>query len=96
MQPNNYHLHHNIVDLGLLVSGSSDYPNWVMTVQLECFVGNVCFIRVFEWSSVYKCMGINYPNLSEHIQFPMSSDKQGSTVFTNVLWHNYTYATRIH
>ena len=41
---------------GLLVSGCSDYPDWAITDQLEHFVGAVCFIRVFEWSFVYKCM----------------------------------------
>ena len=25
-----------------------DYPDWVMTVQLECFVISVRFIRLFE------------------------------------------------
>ena len=25
-----------------------------MTVQLECFIESVRFIRVFEWNSVYK------------------------------------------
>ena len=35
-----------------------------MTVQLECFAKSVRFIRVFEYSLVYKCMGLNYPNFS--------------------------------
>ena len=46
------------------LSGRSDYPDWVMTVQLQCFVGSVCFIRVFEYSSVYKCIGFNYTEFS--------------------------------
>ena len=29
------------------LSGCSDYPDWVMTVLLECFVKSVCFIKVF-------------------------------------------------
>ena len=33
-----------------------------MTVQLEYFVKNVHYIKVFEWSFVHKCMGVNYPN----------------------------------
>ena len=32
----------------------------VLTIQLERFVESVLFIRVFECSSVYKCMGFNY------------------------------------
>ena len=31
-----------------------NYPDWIQTVQLECFVGSVCFIKVFKCSSVYK------------------------------------------
>ena len=68
---------------GLIVSGRSDYPEWMMTVQLECIVGSVRFIRVFECGSVHKCMGFNSLQLSEHTQVPMSSDEQGSTVHTN-------------
>ena len=30
-----------------------------VTVQLEYFLKSVCFISVFKWSSVYKCMGFN-------------------------------------
>ena len=33
---------------GLLVSGLLDYADWVLTLQLECYVGGVRFIRVFE------------------------------------------------
>jgi len=29
------------------LSSCSDYPDWDMTVLLECFVKSVCFIRVF-------------------------------------------------
>ena len=49
-----------------LVSSRWDYLYLVMTVQLECFVLIVHFIRVFEWTSVQvcKCMGFNYPNFS--------------------------------
>ena len=35
-----------------------------MTVLLECFVVSVRFIKVFECSSVYKCMDFDYPNFS--------------------------------
>ena len=50
---------------GLLVSGCSriirtssirlleNYPDWVRTVQLECLVETVHFIRVFECSLYY-------------------------------------------
>ena len=50
----------------------------------HCFVRGVSFIRVFECNSVYKCMGLHYPNfqLSEHTQVPMRLDKRGSTVNT--------------
>ena len=48
----------NTVDLGC-----SDYPDWVMTVLLECFVGGVCFIRVFS-AVLYKSMGFNYLDVS--------------------------------
>ena len=33
-----------------------------MYVLLEYFVTGVCSIRVFQQSSVYKCMGFSYPN----------------------------------
>ena len=48
-----------------------------MTVQLECLVESVRFIRVFEWSSVCKRMGfvIRTLQLSEHTQVPVSLDK---------------------
>ena len=36
----------------LLMSGYSDYADWILTVQLDCFVLSVHFIRIFEWSSV--------------------------------------------
>jgi len=53
-----------------------------MTVQLECFVGNVRFIRVVLY---YKGTGFNYPNfqLFEHTQILISLDKRGYTVCTS-------------
>ena len=36
-----------------------NYYFWLKTVQLECFVRSVHLIRVFEWSSVCKCMSFN-------------------------------------
>ena len=35
-----------------LVSGRADYSDLVLTVQLECFVGSVRFIRVCKSRSV--------------------------------------------
>ena len=57
----------SIVDLHLsrfLLSSCSDYPNWVCTVQLEyfCWKHTFYYIKVFECSSLFKCMGFNYPN----------------------------------
>ena len=57
---------------GPQVSDLSDFLDWVVTVQLECFVKSVCFIRVFEWSFANKSMGLQ---LSKHTQGSMSSDK---------------------
>ena len=48
----------------ILVSGRTNYPDSVMTVQLEFLAESVRFIRVFECSSVYKWKGFNYPNFS--------------------------------
>ena len=48
----------------LLVFGQSHYSDWVMTVQLECFVEIVRVFKVFKCSSVYKCMSFNNLNFS--------------------------------
>ena len=37
---------------GILVSGFSDNPDWVVIVQLKCFAESVRFIRVFKFSSL--------------------------------------------
>ena len=47
---------------GPQVSDLSDFLDWVVTVQLECFVKSVCFIRVFEWSLQINEWDFNYPN----------------------------------
>ena len=38
------------------VSGHLNYPDWVMTVQLECFE-SVCFIRIFDRSNYLNTQG---------------------------------------
>ena len=48
-----------------------------MTVQLECFVGNVHLIRVVLY---YKRIGLPNFQLFEHTRILMNSDKRGSTV----------------
>ena len=46
---------------GLLVFGRSNYPDWVVTVQLKCFVGSVQYLSVFLNNNYYKYMhGFNY------------------------------------
>jgi len=56
------------------VSGRSDYPNYEMTVLLECFAVSVHSIRVFDWDSVWVSI-IRTFQLSEHTVDPMSSNK---------------------
>ena len=46
------------------VSSHLDFADRVLTIQSECFVRSVHFIKVFELSAVYKCMGFNYPYLN--------------------------------
>ena len=45
----------------------------------DCVIGvfaeSMCFIRVFEWSIIYKFIGFNYYNFS-NTQGSMSLDKQ--------------------
>ena len=72
-----------------------DCMDWLMTVhvQLDWFIKSVRFVRVFEQSSIHKCMDFNY-RLSEHTQGPMSSDEQGSTIRTvNTTVHCYGKVT---
>ena len=61
--------------------GCTDYLDCVMTVQLECVVGSVCLIRVFGWSSLYKCMDFKHPIISVIWTYP------GSNYFRQVRVH---------
>ena len=49
-------------------TGRSDYPDWVLTVQLKCFVKSVRFIKAFEYISVTVIdvwvRSVQYPNFS--------------------------------
>ena len=45
-------------------SSCLDYPNLVLTVQLEYFVKGARFIKVFEWNSVIQMHGLQLFDLS--------------------------------
>jgi len=57
-----------------------------MTIQLECFFESVRFIRVFNAALYINVCAliIQTFQLNEHTQVPMSLDKQGSKVDTNI------------
>ena len=73
----------------LIWTGCLNYLNWVMTVQLECFVGSVHF-TIGEF-----CICFNYP-LTEHThgRVPIISDKQGPTVPVHVLLIERSWGSR--
>jgi len=56
----------NVITVDPHLSGHSNYLHFVMTVLLEYFVESVHSIKVFAWSSVHKCMGLNISVIWTH------------------------------
>jgi len=56
-------------------------------VLLEYFVTGVCFIRVVQWSSVYKSMGFIYPNKFIYLKLFLGAQYRGAWITEDALYN---------